>query len=289
MKNNMKKFKLKNSNVEARKNDSISYNVYHNNKKIGVAIKSRIEDDPDNWIEQPEKDYEILEVEDETNEIRSVKRLSDEKVFSVDEVYDSRKIESFKEVDNTISVHYDDGTWHYLRSVCKPEKDYEILSTNISGGIRSVKRLSDGEVFSVGDEVIHETHSYLPYLRGRIYKIEECKGKIKIWYGGNQWGWVAHLKKCTPVLTSEDGVELFEGDRGLFINRHDTKCRIHTCKIGKNRATDLIYFSTREAAEDYRLNNAQKISVQDMVDMFGLSSSCNDVFRMQELVKSRLK
>jgi len=219
------KFKLKNSNAEARQKDFMSYDLYIGEKKIGVAIKSRIEDDPD-WIEQPEKDYEVL---------------------------------AWKE-----GITLDDE-------------------------ITSVKRLSDGEVFSVGDKVEGNGYYSVKPIRSLITKFQETKRGIVVNYAEGS-DMLEDIKKVThtPILTTEDGVELFEGDLHLYIRKWDDKHPIRAGIVGRKANKDLVYFSTREAAEEYRLWNAQKISVQDMVDMFGLSSSCNDVFRMQELVKSRL-
>ena len=226
----MKTFKLKNSNLEAKIGDFMGYYLYLNEKKIGMAIKSGIEDDPD-WIEQPEKDYEVLEVRGPAG-----------------------------------------GSF-------KPSTPTHIQNFSI----HSVKRLSDGEVFSVND--LHTGSKFsdpLPILKileaDNTVFFKQRRGKTKL----------SNAKKVTrtPTLTSEDGVELFDGDRCFWVNP-DMGWGYGLVEVNDvNR--DCKYFSTREAAEEYRLNNAQKISVQDMVDMFGLSSSCNDVFRMQELVKSRL-
>ena len=171
------------------------------------------------------------------------------------------------------------------------EKDYEILRVfKRCGDIHSVKRLSDGEVFSVGDEVRHKE-----YL-GRFSRIDKI-------YEDTEGLWLDHhagaicidcaekTPKRTPILTSEDGVELFEGDERFWIRAINGtgRCTIHVGKVGKKANPELVYFSTRKAAEEYRLNNARMLSIVDVRKELGWQlPGLSGERKLAELIKSRL-
>ena len=213
----MKKFKHKESNVEAMQTDKV-YSLFVNETCIGMANAGMIEDNED-WQEIPEKDYKIM------------------------------------------------------RHGWSPKEGYHITS---------VKRLSDGEVFSVGDEIRLVNNKD---VSGKIESIYEEDGNIRlhIHKGGLRLISVQKVTR-TPILTSEDGVELFEGDRAYPYNR------VVDTYGGYREVTnnpDCIYFSTREAAETYRLNNARMLSLSDIDN--GAWSVGDGVRRtLEEIVKSRL-
>lgn len=154
--------------------------------------------------------------------------------------------------------------------------DTEII-TKEKFSIYSVKRLSDGEVFSVGDKD----------SEGReIMRIVEVGTLIKIYVYGN-WYWLKDaIKFRKPILTTEDGVELFEGDGCTGYDPDDLS--IFKTEITKtDPLSNLIYFSTREAAEEYRLWNYRGLSLRDINDKTGFVEGSINV--LKEFVKSRLK
>ena len=160
------------------------------------------------------------------------------------------------------------------------EKDWKILDQGYNGligkwEIKAVRRECDGEIFSVGDK--------LDLRAGGIRKITGISlddtgvsefSKIEIpWLEcGKEYGicldWAVHYKE--PILITEDGVELFEGDNffcvmgsynilnGVFVSRYVAK--------------EFKYFSTRKGAEKYIEENEPVYSKKDMLS-FGASMS----------------
>lgn len=126
--------------------------------------------------------------------------------------------------------------------------------------IQSVKRLSDGEIFTVGDSVEYEDEKY---HIGEI-KIDNNKIKIKFATGFYVWlemndGNLYQLKKCKkPLFTTEDGVEIFEGDKCWFIDDNFTIANFnYGCWIGGGRGK---YFYSKAVAKEY-ITESTKIKI----------------------------
>ena len=186
------------------------------------------------------------------------------------------------------------------------EKDYEILSVslqrsdkhkihnvseykntgyikallNCNGNkIHSIKRLSDSEIFTIGDKVFSE---YANYTINKI-KIVNNKCMITALYNTNNPNSLRlhynlnNLKKCKqPLFTTEDGVDIFEGDKlysicnmlnikkhRLFNARYDDNTLLNN-RIFFN--SDYKHFSTKEKAEEYILMNKPLLSFNDIYD-----------------------
>jgi hypothetical protein len=176
------------------------------------------------------------------------------------------------------------------------EKDYEILKYLPKkqtycdpGDIYSVKRLSDGEVFSVGDKLVHPTGCI-----DEIESFQEYKNTIHVYYKKWNFDRLKDVRKPfrKPILTTEDGVGLFEGDKAfpIYNDENLTILREGPVNSGIDPVENWLYFSTREAAETYRLNNAKVLSKQDIIDCITETSFPYVKWcKVEELVKSRLK
>lgn len=84
--------------------------------------------------------------------------------------------------------------------------------------IYSVKRLSDGEVFTIGDLV---TYDYKKDSKN--WKIREFRNHISGKAAYSMKGDFCvitenNFRKVLPILTTEDGVDLCEGDEYYYIN-----------------------------------------------------------------------
>lgn len=176
------------------------------------------------------------------------------------------------------------------------EKDYEILKTghilcDIEGGfdkypILSVKRLSDGEIFTVGDKITSSSFSkssdidiinnfYIP--DEKFCKMWNNRFTINDLIIKTRKSWQSNLcnviKIKQPLFKTEDGIDIYEGDKFYRINKdlmfwgisgevtkeYDYK---HLSKIG------IKHFSTKEAAEKYVLLNKPCLSLNDLVPFF---------------------
>jgi hypothetical protein len=185
------------------------------------------------------------------------------------------------------------------------EKDYEILqyvtkdrqsySSKRRGGkdhekywnIFSVKRISDGEVFSIGNSITGAT-----YKDPR--KIEEIildgDDEIALGQGKGYTALVDAVKCKTPLFLTNDGVEVFIGD---IIHV------VQSCLNGIDRIMVVTFrpedyptfkvFSTKKAAEDYIVKNKYALSIEDFWDVVNMpTSNFNKSTHMKQLVRERL-
>jgi hypothetical protein len=138
--------------------------------------------------------------------------------------------------------------------------------------IHSIKRLSDGEIFTVNDKVvgtksIDENRKYGPgYTFIKEFRLADDRLVIEIStgiiydyrdsLGKGIWNFLTIKKYKSSLFKTEDGVDVFEGDKFYCLNANlleqiqvifATKSTIKSCFYR--------YFSTKEKAEEYvRLN-----------------------------------
>ena len=220
----------------------------------------------------------------------------------LEEAFNLQGINSFKGCAND-----------YINKQTKPE--WEILSwsdknkpsniTNVHRGnelhkqywnIHSIKRLSDGEVFTLGDTIHHKDDRM---NSGKITKITVETGASEytlICFEGDYRGNPNHtfqnslkvIVKITPLFTTEDGVEIFEGDT-IWFTELDTwedayKVEERVTRKGDNRG--YAVFSTKQLLENYILMNKPMLSVQAVWDIRGTSKEW--LLALKELAKSKL-
>ncbi len=176
------------------------------------------------------------------------------------------------------------------------EKNYEILKCeSISGrgnylkyqGISSVKRVSDGEVFNIGDKidsgyVVVEKHNR--YIKG--FEINEFGFTVicSIKNASHKLENIYHDK--TPLFTTEDGVGIYEGSPYYFVcKRSFSKENLLSASINAGKDLGFKYFSTNRAAEEYILMNKPCLSIQDIEN---ISHWDNLVNNLKNIVRSRL-
>jgi len=197
-----------------------------------------VENQPEFWEKVIEKDYEILELA----------LLSSDK----------------HRIVNMIG-----NTSGYIES---------LLNCN-GNKIHSVKRLSNGEIFTIGDKA-KTTGSY-PHIitsieiRQKSINRKEKSGIDRIWLnwelnaGGNWLETSEKVKK--PLFTTEDGVDIFEGDEFYFIagtNKHiDSSYGTLIASQSAKAHCALARFSTKEKAEEYILYNKPCLSLNDCLNI----------------------
>ena len=221
-----------------------------------------------------------------------------------------------------------DGKW---AEIIKEEVDYEILSfkgtisgviyeiqpnkkyvgigvshnytleeclSNYNGKfeIFSVKRLSDGSVFTIGDKY------YAPSDRDRAeeiitrFEIAEFKDEIKV-FCDDSFGYyllehIQKLPKKDPLFTTEDGVDVFIGDYFWYVGDEFT---INNGKaFDKGIRSYVKHFSTKEKAEEYILLNKPCLSLNDLLFLWKdciTTTGLNDTRfynKVKALAKSKL-
>lgn len=184
---------------------------------------------------------------------------------------------------------------HQIVSTTTYGEDY-ILSLLACHGnkIHSVKRLSDGEVFTIGDKVNFNIKC-LKELPIDNIKEFELKNNI-IWARSKLHPYMNSLdniaKVKTPLFTTDDGVKIYENDKFYFVNTHYIICEIiakQDCVPSIHRTTSCS-FQSRERAEEYILMNKPCLSIKDLEDIRKTKSCFGDALirYATKLVKSKL-
>jgi len=168
------------------------------------------------------------------------------------------------------------------------EKDYEILiSRVVPQEILSVKRLSDGEVFTVGD-----------LITGQSYADARVIEKIKIRYDGSieleqkhgDTKLVYATKAKQPLFITHDKKDIFAGDKVWWVNKKTFEFDYFVPTPSVTFFSDLnTYFLTREEAEDYIIENKPALSIKEFwqITSMSLSNAAKSIV-LRELVKKRL-
>lgn len=215
-------------------------------------FKTLIQDNPEFWEEVIEKDYEILSLR----------------------------------IRRSIS--------HEVSIMSSFSDDYIISILNCEGNhIHSVRRLSDGEIFTVGDKI----KSY-PDDKGFVIKyiwIDTSGSLLLADYNkgskSNRSAYLSSSKKMDPPLfTTVDGVDIYEGDYVCWIsNIINIDSYINDYRLADKamfKDGSVLYFSTREKAEEYIIMNKPCLSIQDLLDTKGVYFEGES--KLKELVKSKL-
>lgn len=267
----------------------------------------------------------------------SVKRLSDNSVFTIGDTIicekQETKIASFKIDEQVFLIVEFEKTLTHTPSNLKikdcvlsliekaVEKDYEILSicgtknhplpktilylkdvykNDFTGHltasskcwqINSVKRISDSEVFNLGDKLTKGVISKITLsdFNEGIYVDTENYVGLPL----NEW-----IKSKQPILKTEDGIEIFEGDEVTWLYSSG----FQICSTRRAETTmlkDLRYFSTKEKAEEYILMNKPCLSLQDIKNFLNqvrkkksYFKTCEDElefqFELEKIAKSKL-
>ena len=190
------------------------------------------------------------------------------------------------------------------------KKDYEILSVITNNNkfiekvynqdatiepywkIHSVKRLSDGEIFTIGD----------------IVKCEDCKGKITsleiydndIYLNGIDnkmpFGYtLCNTLDCFEIpqkakqslFTTEDGVDIFKGDKYWKVNNYLNLSNRQKATGSTSDLNPAKYFSTKEKAEEYILMNKPVLSLKDIEKLLCKNTSSYFLEKFKKLVNQK--
>lgn len=218
-----------------------------------------------------------------------------------------------KDNDLLPSVVCDKHFFKFWKEIIKVEKDYKIISFRNNGDcqdwkdtfnsnthiILSIQRLSDNEIFTIGDTIdIHHKFIAAP-LPKIINKIEIINDEAVIFLepkGESRMLLRNCVKLKQPLFTTYDGIDIFEGHfayecaRNKSIFNHVNKFTpLEQCRdTYKTIGIDWIVFSTKEAAEEYILMNKPCLSITEVVNFKGSRDSSFLEMSLKELVKSKL-
>jgi hypothetical protein len=304
-----------NTIVEKIKNSGSSFYKIEN---ANTAVPDyHVENNPEFWEEVVEKDYEILsyikkgsttctttkrrggENHEEFWNIHSVKRLSDGEVFTIGDLIktpytESARILKFKNPPaNEYCIQISTGFTRLLSLEKIVEKDYEILKTcPIEGTIYSVKRLSDGEVFTVGDRIKVYQHGSTKTIDSIDLYGNTSSMKEGIWftYSTGSCHMTHIIKQKNLVYLTLNEQDIFEGDIVWYVNKenfyHDY---IKAYPEVKFNSEIRAYFLTEEEAKKYIIENKPALSINEFWEITWMpTSGFNKHTYMKNLVKERL-
>lgn len=129
--------------------------------------------------------------------------------------------------------------------------------------IHSVRRLSDGEFFTIGDKLQGYDNEITQFIiDGNWETIGVTFGK----YTTVDLKAVYKAKK-KPILITEDKVELFEGDKAYHICTLEGSWNVKESLVRKeisNPPSYFKYFTDKEKAEEYVLENKPRYSLNNI-------------------------
>lgn len=192
------------------------------------------------------------------------------------------EILSFKDSINSILTRDTNSNTFKSFSV-KHFTEKELLEDKCE--IHSVKRLSDGEVFTGSDKT---KYGYIVkmYISNNILMV-----KTHLDIMGRRLDIIEKLKK--PLFTTEDNVDIFEGNKVWGIDVDYWKPFYRNAKVNINIQKDWKYgkFSTKKAAEEYILMNKPCLSINDVLSIprpsrnkNRLSSAVRKEFSLNKLI-----
>lgn len=184
---------------------------------------------------------------------------------------------------------------------CKKEQDYEIISfysdsnkriftvkelkvsnpmfmlmnyvENNAWHIHSVKRVSDGEIFTIGDKV--KCWDGIKTIE-RVFLHKSNIDKLGFWMIGQTGPDISsytleHIQKTKqPLFTTEDGVDIFEGDTVWHTNLNPNLKIYSSIVKNKTPITTSVkgLYSTKKAAENYIKMNKPCLSLQEITELW---------------------
>jgi hypothetical protein len=242
-----------------KSNNSAFYNY------DGMDIHARIIENSNDWEKIIEKDYEILSYYDQ--------------VYNCYYKPDSQLKNKWCKKDGIAPFFIED--------------DLKLCN------IYSIKRLSDNTIFTIGDNINYKKDIFTWDDNKSYCRIEEFSLHNNYIYVNQHWMGDVTVKISDWVLRNnilfitEDGVEIFEGDKIWFVDIDYWLVETRLSKKGdtyKNRG--LFPFSKKEKAEEYVILNKPCLSAKDVIDWITNSkphslSKAGEI-ALKELVKSKL-
>lgn len=97
------------------------------------------------------------------------------------------------------------------------------------------------------------------------------------------------LERKPRFVTNGDGEEIFDGDRCYTVQVNTLSFSTWTCTDTTEVLSFLTYFKSKEKAEEYITLNAPRLSVNDVMEIWGYGITADSTKqKLISLVKSRL-
>ena len=191
-----------------------------------------------------------------------------------DDSFEIKNPENYPEFwEKVVEKDYEILCIKHKESKCFYRNSIDLRNLNLYD-IHSVKRLSDGKVFNIGENATTALNNY-----GPITAFEINCNRMYIRTNGSSKGTfscnIKDLKVFKKLFTTEDGVDIFEGDLYHAVTKKNNKMLINLNaeKEAPNfppiwSMKDFICFSYRKKAQEYIDNHEILFSTADGVDIF---------------------
>lgn len=161
--------------------------------------------------------------------------------------------------------------------------------------VNSVRRLSDGEVFTLGDRVKYKDNGHVGSCNiGKFYLNDQGDCVVHGEKGYKEFSENINLIEKViekPLFKTEDGFDIFKGDKYYVphINGENRelsgKC-LELIAVNSKYCNVFSRFSTKEKAEDYITMNKPCLSLKDIESEINLH--LQDRAKLNGLVKDKL-
>lgn len=185
---------------------------------------------------------------------------------------------------------------HQIQNVSEYNNNGYVESlVNCAGNkIHSIKRLSDGEIFTIGDTVNNSNFG----ANGTLNRIRIIEGTNCLSFGVDFFirDKNSDDSECVldnlsivkqPLFTTEDGVDIFKGDSYCKVNNY-SDYSILTGFIGYGAHDNYkgLKFSNKEAAQEYVLMNKPCLSFMEI--MYEISLTATGKKTLKSLIEKKL-
>lgn len=108
---------------------------------------------------------------------------------------------------------------------------------------------------------LHEAHYKILDEEGDVYKIFSSEEKAKEY----------EERHKTPILTTEDGINIFQGDSYYYVNKNNffIDFVVSADKKFDSKKEDMLDFKHKENAEEYILMNKPILSLNNLLSVWG--------------------
>ncbi len=147
--------------------------------------------------------------------------------------------------------------------------------------IYQVKRLSDSEIFTIGDKV-EAYKDKKPTIRS-FELTNDNRMKVFTNEVTGFW-WLRDINKIFPLFKTEDGVSIYEGMEYWYVTDYWS---ILDSKAGEGCGSVKMYkyFSTKDKATNWIIENKPCLSYNDIKDFLYR----NEVNHVEQIIKDKLK
>lgn len=273
----MKKYKLiKEYPGSPKINTIVDHNYSNRMYNFCVADTENSEKWKEYWEEVKEKEYEILSFINKNDQI-------------FEKTWQSPLYHHFYITFGFLLEEILTGNDNLNRITDKDLRSYQYQVKLEEFKIYSVKRLSDGEIFTIGDKYRNTAGTFT------ISNFDITDTELRVYAKEFGYGILSELKKVKqPLFKTEDGVSMYTGNTVWYtnINYRNLKNCIWSSIVEETEPFTPIkgLFSTKEAAEEYVVLNKPVLSIKDVLD----NVPNNVVYdyikpKLEELVKQKLK